>query len=52
MNALDNCENWVVIGPSYVELGPQVPAMGRLRYNASILYSYWEYIIYGLSHTY
>ena len=20
-------ENWVVVGPSYVELGPQVPAM-------------------------
>ena len=27
MNARDNGENWVVIGPSHVELGPQVPAM-------------------------
>ena len=27
MNARDNGENRVVIGPSHVELGPQVPAM-------------------------
>ena len=27
MNTQDNGENWVVIGPSHVELGPQVPAM-------------------------
>ena len=27
MNARDNGENWVVIRPSHVELGPQVPAM-------------------------